>query len=72
MISEEDQAKYQKIVRDYVTTHGKITNRECRKLLDIFYDNSIKLLTSLCEAGILVREGVSSGTKYVLRTEENH
>jgi predicted HTH transcriptional regulator len=50
----------------YVQKHGSITNRECRELLDVSYDNAIRLLGGLTRVGILRRQGVSSGTKYVL------
>lgn len=52
----------------YVTANGSITNRECRKLLGISYDNAIILLSELTKLGSLKRLGVTSGTRYVLGT----
>lgn len=51
----------------YINMHGAITNRECRALLGISYDDAIKMLGNLTANGLLSREGVSSATRYVLR-----
>jgi predicted HTH transcriptional regulator len=56
-------------VLKHVEQSGSITNRECRKLLGLSYDKTIYLLGALCEAGILSRKGISSGTHYVLPPE---
>lgn len=58
-------ADYVDRIRLYVLEHGKITNRECRKLLDISYNESIRVLHNLCDLGMLERVGVGSGTKYI-------
>lgn len=55
----------QNTVLDYVDKNGSITNRECRELLGISYDHSLKLLGELAANGILLRTGASSTTKYV-------
>jgi predicted HTH transcriptional regulator len=67
-MSIQDTSKLHEAIKDYVVSNGKITNRECRKLLSVSYNEAIRLLGSLCDAGILIREGVFSGTKYVLHT----
>lgn len=53
-------------VVEYATVNGSITNRECRRLLGVSYDHSVRLLKELCTAGALSRRGMSSGTHYVL------
>lgn len=50
----------------FVERNGSITNRECREILNLSYDNSIKLLGGLSRMGVLRRHGVSSATKYLL------
>ena len=55
---------------DAIVNHMKkrrlITNRECRQLLDLSYDQAIFLLGEMRKVGLIVRKGVSSGTHYVL------
>jgi predicted HTH transcriptional regulator len=53
-------------VVDYVTKHGSITNKQCRDLCNVNYDESIKILNALCMIGALKKIGVSSTTKYIL------
>lgn len=53
-------------VVQHVKHRGSITNRECRHLLSLSYDQAIFLLGGLCELGLLSRKGASSGTHYVL------
>ena len=50
----------------FVEHNGKITNRECRQLLNISYDDAIFLLGGLCKTGILLRMGTHSVTHYIL------
>jgi hypothetical protein len=52
-------------IKLYVLAHDKITNRECRKLLGTSYNETIRILSRLCELGVLERIGVGSGTKYI-------
>ena len=52
-------------VRDYVNENGSITNEECRTLLGVNYDESIKIFNAMCLLGTLKRVGKASGTKYV-------
>ena len=56
----------EQLIIDYVQLKGSITNRECRRLLDSSYDETIRLLGKLTTAGKLNRVGQSSGTKYIL------
>lgn len=50
----------------YVRARRSITNRECRKLLDVTYDQAVFLLGEMCRVRLLMRKGSSSGTHYVL------
>lgn len=61
-----DSKKARGAIVAYVKTHGQITNRECRHLLGIRYDDAIALLGRLCQDRLLTRVGVASGTKYIL------
>lgn len=53
-------------VRDYVREKGSITNQECRNLLGVNYDESIKIFNAMCLLGTLKRIGTTSATKYVM------
>ncbi len=61
----------EQIIIDYVLANGSITNRECRRLIDSSYDDTIKLLGALTLSGKLVRVGSSSATKYVMGDERD-
>jgi predicted HTH transcriptional regulator len=50
----------------FVKQNKFITNRQCRKLLGISYDQAITLFNVLVEEGDLVREGKTSSIKYRL------
>ncbi len=50
----------------YVCTHGSISNRECRDLLGIGYDQAIALFNHMINAGELARVGKAAGIRYVL------
>lgn len=65
MPSEIKVSHLQSIV-DYVSQKGSITNRECRELTGLTYDDSIKMFAALCQLGILEKVGSASATKYVL------
>jgi predicted HTH transcriptional regulator len=56
------------VVREYVRSHGAITNRECRRLLGLSYDETMRLLGAMSKDGVLERVGKASGTRYVLPT----
>lgn len=51
---------------DYVGANGSITNRECRRLLGIGYDEAIALFNAMVGSGEIVRVGKTSSTRYVL------
>ena len=53
-------------VIEYVEKNGSITNRQCRELLGIGYDQAISLFNTMIEDGQLVRVGKTAGTRYVL------
>ncbi len=55
----------QSILR-FVKKNKFITNRQCRKLLDLGYDQVMKLLNAMVASGELVREGKTSSVKYRL------
>lgn len=54
----------QRIYR-FIKKTGYVTNRQCRELLNITYDQAIHLFNQLVESKELIREGKGSGTKYV-------
>lgn len=53
----------------FVEQNGAITNRQCRLLLSIGYEDAIALFRSLIETGELIREGKTSSVKYRLPIE---
>ena len=55
----------QKVIA-FVKQNGFITNRQCRVLLGIGYEQAIALLNKLVESGELIREGKTSSVKYRL------
>ena len=54
-----------KVLR-YVKHNGYITNRQCRDLLGLGYDQVIALFKRMVESGELVRTGKTASTKYLL------
>ena len=65
VIIEVTEAIKQKVFK-FVKQNGFITNRQCRELLGIGYDQAITLFNNLVETGELVREGKTSSVKYRL------
>ena len=55
----------QKVIK-FVMQNGFITNRQCRVLLGIGYEQAITLFNKLVESGELIREGTTSSVKYRL------
>ena len=55
----------QKVIK-FVKQNGFITNRQCRVLLGIGYEQAITLFNKLVESGELIREGTTSSVKYRL------
>ena len=64
-IIEMTDALKQKIFK-FVKQKGSITNRQCRELLGIGYDQAISLFNKMVDTGELVREGKTSSVKYRL------
>ena len=64
------QAIKRKVIA-YVRANGSITNRQCRVLLGIGYDQCITLFNQMIEAGELARVGKSAGVRYVLPTADD-
>ena len=60
----------QKMIVEYTERHGKITNKEVQKLLNVKESRSLKILRELTDKGLLRKEGKSKGTYYVLSYEE--
>ena len=58
----------QKVI-PFLKQNGFITNRQCRVLLGIGYEQAIALLSKLVESGELIREGKTSSVKYRLSTK---
>jgi predicted HTH transcriptional regulator len=55
----------EKVIR-FVKYNGSITNKECRRLLEIGYDQAITLFNLMVKSNELVRVGKTSSIKYVL------
>jgi len=62
---EVNQDIKQKVIK-FVKQNGFITNRQCRVLLGIGYEQAITLFNKLVESGELIREGITSSIKYRL------
>ena len=50
----------------FAKQNGVISNKQCRVLLGIGYEQAIMLLNTFVESGDLIREGKTSGIKYRL------
>ena len=64
IIEITDDIKH-KVVK-YLKHNGYITNRQCRELLGIGYDQVITLFNKMVAAGELIREGKTTSVKYRL------
>jgi predicted HTH transcriptional regulator len=64
-ITKIQESLEQRVVR-FIKTNGYITNRQCRELLGLGYDQVIVLFNKMVTSGELVREGKTSSVKYVL------
>jgi len=58
-------------VVQFVRSNGQITNKDCRQLLDLGYDQVIMLFNKMIQTGELVREGKTSSIRYVLPSINN-
>lgn len=50
----------------FIKRNKSITNRQCRELLDLGYDQVIDLFNQMVENGEVVREGKTASIKYRL------
>lgn len=65
-VSEDIKQKVLKFVKQ----NGFITNRQCRVLLGIGYEQAIVVFNNLVRSGELVREGKTSAVKYRLSMKQ--
>jgi predicted HTH transcriptional regulator len=56
--------KMRESIYRFIKKNGYITNRQCRELLNISYDQAINLFNQMVENKELKREGKASATKY--------
>jgi len=57
--------EYLERVLAFIESNESITNRQCRELLGVNYDESIKLFKALCLLGLIRQSGSGSMTKYI-------
>ena len=57
-------------VLGYLRLSGSITNRECRHLIGIGYDEAIALFNAMVSSGQIIRVGKTCGIRYVLPDED--
>jgi predicted HTH transcriptional regulator len=62
VITEEHKKK----VFQFIAKNGYITNRQCRDLLDLGYDQVIYLFKTMVDSNELVRIGKTANTKYII------
>ena len=55
----------QKVIR-FIKKNKFVTNRQCRDLLGLGYDQVISLFNKMVDAGEVIREGKTSSVKYRL------
>ena len=55
----------QKVIR-FIKKNKSISNKECRELLGLGYDQAIFLFNKMVEDGDVIREGKTSSIKYRL------
>lgn len=60
-----------KIVR-FIRKNKSITNRQCRELLGLGYDQVINLFNKMVETGDVIREGKTSSVRYRLPNEKSN
>ena len=59
----------EKVIK-FVKQNGFITNRQCRLLLGIGFEQAITLFNNLVGSGELIREGKTSSVKYRLSIKQ--
>lgn len=68
MLVITDEMK-KKVIK-YIKSNGFITNRQCRELLGLGYDQVIKLFNEMIASKELTRIGKTTSVKYVLPEKE--
>ena len=58
----------QKVIQ-FIKNNKSITNKQCRLLLGLGYEQVIRLFNKMVESGELLSEGKTSSVKYRMRTE---
>jgi len=58
----------QKVIQ-FIKNNKSITNKQCRLLLGLGYEQVIRLFNKMVESGELLREGNTSSVKYRMGTE---
>ena len=58
----------QKVIQ-FIKNNKSITNKQCRLLLGLGYEQVIRLFNKMVESGELLREGKTSSVKYRMGTE---
>lgn len=53
-------------VLSYIRRNGSITNRQCRGMFNLSYDQCKTLFAHFVETGVVQRVGKNKGTKYIL------
>jgi predicted HTH transcriptional regulator len=56
----------QKVIQ-FIKNNKSITNKQCRLLLGLGYEQVIRLFNKMVESGELLREGKTSSVKYRMR-----
>jgi hypothetical protein len=63
-LSDEECARARTLVISYLEEHTSISNREFRALTQLDYDQAITFFKKMVTAGILVRAGKTTSTRY--------
>ena len=56
-------------IYNYVLDNKAVTTREVKELLGVKDRRARKILSDMCNAGVLVKVGATSNLKYVLKLE---
>ncbi len=69
-LTKTEYARVLKLVSRYLKARGCIRNRELRKLAGIGYDQAIHFFNTAISQKHLVREGSTSGCRYILKAKQ--
>ena len=69
-LTDEEYKKALHAALRFVAEHQSITKQQLRAQTGLGYDQAIRALGRMVEAGELLRTGAGGGTKYVLRATE--